>query len=90
MPRYHPHHFHHVHHHVHHHEPPYARLENAKDEEESEEGYETIPASEQRLQGQSTPLIDPGYESVTGNADKRSEPGYETVPSASQSTLGPK
>ena len=31
------------------HDPPYARLENSKDEEmESEEGYETIPASERQ------------------------------------------
>ena len=30
-------------------DPPYARLENSKDEEmESEEGYETIPASERQ------------------------------------------
>ena len=31
------------------HDPPYARLESSKDEEmESEEGYETIPASERQ------------------------------------------
>ena len=43
-----------------------------QDEEESEEGYETIPASEQR----NHPRFDPGYESV----QRGSEPGYETVP----------
>ena len=31
------------------HDPPYARLENSKDEEMlSEEGYETIPGSERQ------------------------------------------
>ena len=55
-------------------DPPYARLENAN-EEESEEGYETIPASEQRGLNK----FDPGYESVPGDK-KDSEAGYETVP----------
>lgn len=50
-------------------DPPYARVE--KDEEESEEGYETIPVSEKPRN------FDPGYESVS---NKISEPGYETVP----------
>ena len=44
----------------------------SKDEEESEEGYETIPASEQRIQ-----RFDPGYESVAEKKD--SDFGYETV-----------
>ena len=57
-------------------DPPYARLE--KDEEESEEGYETIPASEQHRGNSRKNTADPGYESVS-NADKP-EPGYETVP----------
>ena len=54
-------------------DPPYARLE--KDEEESEEGYETIPASEQRKHSN-----DPGYETVPPKPD----PGYETVPNVGQ------
>ena len=46
-----------------------------KDEEESEEGYETIPASEQRKHSN-----DPGYETVPPKPD----PGYETVPNVGQ------
>ena len=74
MPRHHP---------GYHHDPPYARLE--KDEEESEEGYETIPASEQRKPN--SHHADPGYESVANDKEPgyetvppKSEPGYETVP----------
>jgi hypothetical protein len=73
-------------------EPPYARLENAKDEEESEEGYETIPGASDRRDRR--PIMtrhynDPGYESVNHNsaADKKSnaDPGYETVSSKAAS-----
>ncbi len=48
-------------------EPPYARLQNTKDDELSEEGYETIPAATSRSR------LDPGYESV------KPDPGYESV-----------
>merc|ERR1712083_815800 len=65
------------------HDPPYARLENSKDEEmESEEGYETIPASErQNRNDHRVGGFDPGYESVPDKlGGQGSEPGYETVP----------
>jgi len=64
------------------HDPPYARLENSKDEEMlSEEGYETTPGSErQNRNGHRGGGFDPGYESVPDKRGQGSEPGYETLP----------